>query len=144
MDSYTLFADGSCSPNPGPGGWAAILRNSDGEDTILTGYEKDTTNNQMEMMAILQPLEQLTEASKINIVSDSEYVIKGLTIWMHNWKSKGWRRKGGKIENLELWKRLHIQWIKHQITTEWTRGHAGHPENELCDALANKSREKCS
>lgn len=143
MNSYTLFADGSCSPNPGPGGWAAILRNNDGKDTILTGCKKETTNNQMEMTAILEPLEQLAAPSKIRIVGDSEYVIKGLTTWMHNWKSKGWRRKGGKIENLALWKRLDAQWIKHEITTEWTRGHAGHPENELCDALANKAREEC-
>ncbi len=141
MDSYILFTDGSCSPNPGPGGWAAILRNDKGNDKIFTGNSKNTTNNRMEMLAVLEPLESLNEPSEVLVIADSEYVIKGLTTWMHSWKLKGWRRKAGKIENLEIWKRLDSQWEKHEIKTEWTRGHSGHKENELCDKLANEARE---
>ena len=137
---YTLFTDGACSGNPGPGGWAFVLRGPDGTETVEYGAEARTTNNRMEMMSVIEGLKTLSEPARVRLVSDSKYVGDGISSWMPNWKRNGWRRKVGKgwgeVKNVELWQQMDELVTKHQVTTEWIRGHAGHPENERCDELA--------
>ena len=136
-----IYTDGACSGNPGPGGWGAILRYGDAEKE-LSGGEKETTNNRMELMAAISALEALKKPSKLTIVTDSNYVKDGITKWIHGWKKNGWRNSAKKpVKNAELWQRLDEATRRHDITWEWIRGHTGHPENERADELARQGME---
>jgi len=135
------FTDGACSGNPGPGGWGALLQAREGEavsrERELSGGERLTTNNRMELMAAIAALEALERPSAITIVTDSAYVKGGLTGWIHGWKRNGWRTADKKpVKNEDLWRRLDAAAQAHQVTWEWVKGHAGHPENERADELA--------
>ncbi len=136
--SVTIFTDGACSGNPGPGGWGALLL-FNGEEKELTGGEFETTNNRMELMAAIQGLQALKKPCQVRLVTDSNYVKEGITTWIHNWKKNGWRTAGKKpVKNADLWQDLDTAIARHDITWEWVRGHTGHPENERADALANQ------
>lgn len=136
-----LYTDGACSGNPGPGGWAFILEHQPtGTIKEESGGDPDTTNNRMEMLAVIEGLKRLKRATRVHVITDSSYVKNGITEWIHGWKKNGWKRRvQGKLEplkNEELWKELdHLTQI-HQVTFEQIRGHAGHPQNERCDQLA--------
>ena len=136
-----LFTDGGCSGNPGPGGWAFILRHvATGKEKEVAGAERETTNNRMELTAVIRGLEALTRPCDVELVTDSEYVGKGLSQWMQKWKANGWRRKEGDqwkpVKNEELWRRLDELLQQHQVRYTRVLGHSGHPENERCDQLA--------
>lgn len=132
-----LYTDGACSGNPGPGGWAYILRHqATGKEKEDSGGEAETTNNRMELMAVIQGLAALKRACQVKLFADSVYVGKGLTEWLPGWKRRGWRRGDKPIKNLELWKKLDQLAVLHQLTFIHVRGHSGHPENERCDELA--------
>ena len=139
----TLFTDGACEGNPGPGGYAAILSPSGelGPDSLeITGAEAQTTNNRMEMMAVIQGLEAIATPSDVLVVSDSQYVIKGITQWIHGWKKRGWRNASGQpVKNRDLWERLDSLCRIHRVQWEWVRGHEGHPGNERADFLAREA-----
>lgn len=131
-----IFTDGACRGNPGPGGWAALLRYK-GSDKTLSGGEAHTTNNRMELMAAIRALESLTRRCPVRLSTDSEYVKKGITEWLPNWKRRGWKTAGGKpVKNVDLWQRLDAAAQGHEIEWQWVRGHSGHPENEAVDRLA--------
>ena len=133
-----IFTDGACSGNPGPGGWGAILR-WDGHEKELHGGERDTTNNRMELMAAIRALESLKRAVKVRLHTDSQYVKKGITEWIHDWKRRGWRTADKKpVKNADLWQRLDAALGEHDIQWLWVRGHSGHPENERADELARR------
>jgi ribonuclease HI len=140
MPDLFAYTDGACSGNPGPGGWGAILiAREDGaivKERELKGGEADTTNNRMEMLAAINVLETLSRSSTLTVVTDSSYVKDGITKWIHGWKAKGWKKKGGEIKNIDLWKRLDEAQSRHTVKWEWVKGHAGHPENERADELA--------
>jgi ribonuclease HI len=132
------FTDGACSGNPGPGGWGVLLRMGKNEKE-LCGGESDTTNQQMELQAAIEALKALSKPCRITIVSDSKYVVQGMKEWIHNWKKKGWRTAGKKpVSNLERWQELDTLAAKHEVTWQWVKGHAGHPENERADELARQ------
>ncbi|MFY0680817.1 MAG: ribonuclease HI [Thalassovita sp.] len=141
MSNLYAYTDGACSGNPGPGGWGVLLRAMDGETVLkertLQGGEKLTTNNQMEMMAAIMALETLERPSAVTVVTDSAYVKNGVTGWIFGWKRNGWKTASKKpVKNVELWQRLDAAQTRHQVTWEWVKGHAGHPENEKADELA--------
>ncbi|MEY2726326.1 MAG: Ribonuclease [Planctomycetota bacterium] len=136
-----LFTDGACSGNPGPGGWGCILRHpATGREKEFSGGESPTTNNQMELQAVIEGLRQLTRKSRVEVVTDSSYVAKGCTEWLAGWKRNGWKRRDGRqlvpISNIERWQQLDALLAQHQVSFTLVRGHAGHPENERCDQLA--------
>lgn len=134
-----LFTDGACQGNPGPGGWAFILRHTaTGRERIESGGEPATTNNRMEMLAVIRGLESLKRGVHIEIVSDSQYVLNGISDWLPKWKSRGWRRPrgAGAIKNEDLWRMLDALLAHHRVVCTYVRGHTGHPENEACDRLA--------
>jgi ribonuclease HI len=132
-----LFTDGACSGNPGPGGWAYILKTPDGKTVEASGGEKLTTNNRMELMGVIRGLEALPEPSEVHLVGDSEYVLKGLSEWLAGWKRRGWKKADKKpVMNADLWQEIDRLTQAHVVKVEWTRGHSGHEENERCDALA--------
>ncbi len=138
-DVVEIFTDGACSGNPGPGGWAAILRFRD-EQKELTGGERETTNNRMEMMAAIAALEALKRPAQVEITTDSTYVKDGITRWIHGWKKNGWKTSAKKpVKNQDLWQRLDQALAHHQVEWHWVRGHEGHPENERADALARQA-----
>ncbi len=142
-----LYTDGGCSGNPGPGGWAFILRHpASGKELERFGAERQTTNNRMELLAAIHGLESLTRPTKVELVTDSEYVGRGIRDWMAKWKAQGWRRReGGRlvpVKNEELWRRLDAQLARHQVKFTHVRGHSGHPENERCDTLAVAAYQK--
>jgi len=131
-----IFTDGACSGNPGPGGWGAILR-CRGVEKELFGGEALTTNNRMEMQAVLSALTALTRPCAVDLYTDSEYVKKGMTEWLRGWKARGWKTADKKpVKNEDLWRALDEAAARHAIAWHWVRGHAGHPENERADALA--------
>ncbi len=137
MESIDIFTDGACRGNPGPGGWGALLRWNDHEKKIK-GAEKQTTNNRMEMMAAIQALRSLKRPCRVNLTTDSQYLRKGMTEWMANWKRNNWRNSQKKpVKNQDLWKELDAEVSRHQVTWHWVKGHSGHIENELVDQLAN-------
>jgi ribonuclease HI len=138
-----LFTDGACSGNPGPGGWAFILRHPEsGKEMERSGGNPSTTNNQMELTAVIQGLEALKKPSRVEVWSDSQYVLNGLREWMADWKKRGWRTAAKKpVKNLELWQKLDELSQRHRLTFHWVRGHDDHPENERCDALAVAARD---
>ncbi|MCA9295858.1 MAG: ribonuclease HI [Phycisphaerales bacterium] len=133
-----MFTDGACSGNPGPGGWATILRHvSTGAEKILTGGAAQTTNNRMELIAVIEGLESLTTKSRIDLYSDSQYVVKGLTEWRAGWKKRGWRKADkSPVLNKDLWIRLDGLADANDLHCHWVRGHNDHPENEQADRLA--------
>ncbi len=134
----TIHTDGACEPNPGPGGWAAILR-SGAAEKVLCGGEAATTNNRMELTAALRALESLAAPSQVILYTDSEYLQRGITEWMPAWKAKHWKRKGGKLANLDLWQALDSALGRHAVTWEWVKGHAADPLNRRADHLARRS-----
>lgn len=137
MKEVTLYTDGACSGNPGPGGWGAILVYMNYKKE-MSGGEKETTNNRMELMAAIEGLSALKEPCKVKLVSDSKYLIDGLSKgWARSWRSKGWKKSDGKKAlNIELWEKLLELEDYHDIEYEWVKGHAGHPYNERCDEMA--------
>ena len=133
-----VYTDGGCRGNPGPGGWAALLRYGDHERE-LTGAEAQTTNNRMELMGAIAALEALTRSSRVALYTDSQYVKKGMTEWLKSWIARGWLTADKKpVKNADLWQRLQAAAAGHQVEWHWVRGHAGHAENERADALANR------
>jgi ribonuclease HI len=136
-----LYADGACRGNPGPGGWGVLLRSA-GRERELHGSEPGTTNNRMELTAVIRGLEALKGRSAVRVYTDSQYVQKGISEWIHDWKRRGWRTAARKpVKNADLWRRLEELSSGHDIEWHWVRGHAGHPENERADALANRGIE---
>jgi len=131
----TIYTDGACEPNPGPGGWAALLRCGQHEK-VITGSAESTTNNRMELTAAVQALQTLKRPCQVEIYTDSEYLKRGVTEWLPGWKKRNWRRKGGELKNVDLWQALDRAISQHRITWRWIRGHNGHPENERVDKLA--------
>ncbi|CAE7863452.1 rnhA [Symbiodinium necroappetens] len=138
-----LFTDGACSGNPGPGGWAYILKHpASGKVVEFAGAEARTTNNRMELTAVIQGLRHIKEPAKVEIYSDSKYVLEGLESWLDNWIKRGWKTASKKpVKNEELWRDLDELRKIHDLTFHWVRGHDGHPENERCDQLAVEARE---
>ena len=142
MNKVEIFTDGACKGNPGPGGWGAILRYGTTEKEIY-GASKNTTNNIMELTAVIESLKNLKKPCKLTITTDSKYVKNGITEWIHNWKKNGWRTAAKKeVKNKELWIELDSLIQIHSITWDWVKGHSGHPENERADLLANIAIEK--
>ncbi len=138
MKKIEIFSDGACKGNPGPGGWGALLRYGDTEKP-LCGGEKNTTNNRMELMAAIEGLKALTEECNVDLTTDSQYVRKGITEWITNWKRNGWKTAAKKpVKNADLWQQLDEQVARHQVTWHWVKGHSGHRENEIADELANQ------
>jgi len=138
MKHVKLFTDGACSGNPGPGGWGALLRFGERERS-LNGGEAETTNNRMELMAVIRGLEALKQPCSVHIVTDSKYVLQGVTQWMVNWKRNGWRTRNKKpVKNQDLWERLDHLVARHEVAWEWVKGHSGHSENERVDQLARE------
>jgi ribonuclease HI len=132
----TVYTDGACSGNPGPGGWGAILTTGTHRKE-LSGGEPDTTNNRMELMAAISGLEALKQRCRVEIYTDSVYVKDGISKWIHGWKKNGWRTADKKpVKNAELWQRLEAARLNHDVSWHWVKGHAGHPENERADELA--------
>jgi ribonuclease HI len=137
-ETITIWTDGACSGNPGPGGWGAILR-AGGQEKELWGGAPATTNNRMELTAAIMALESLKSPSEVDIHTDSQYVRGGVTGWIHGWKRNGWRTADKKpVKNIELWQQLDAATARHQIRWHWVKGHAGHPENERADVLARQ------
>lgn len=141
MKHVEIFTDGACKGNPGPGGWAALLRMGRHEKE-LSGQDADTTNNRMEMVAVIRALEALIEPCAVTLHTDSRYVVDGITKWVHGWKKRGWTNASKKpVRNADLWHELIAAAAPHQIEWEWVRGHSGHPENERVDRLASDQAE---
>ena len=135
-DSVTIYTDGACSGNPGPGGWGVLLVYQ-GKEKELSGGEPETTNNRMELTAAIMALEALKRPCAVDLFTDSQYVRHGITQWMHGWKARNWKTADKKpVKNEDLWRRLDAARQRHDVTWHWVRGHAGHPENERVDALA--------
>ena len=142
MNKVEIFTDGACKGNPGPGGWGAILRYGTTEKEIY-GASKNTTNNIMELTAVIESIKNLNKPCELIITTDSKYVKNGITEWIHNWKKNGWRTAAKKeVKNKELWIELDSLIQIHSITWDWVKGHSGHPENERADLLANVAIEK--
>ncbi len=142
MKKVEIFTDGACKGNPGPGGWGTLLRYGDIEKSLYGG-EAETTNNRMELMAAIQGLSALREACDVTITTDSQYVRKGITEWLTNWKRNGWRTAAKEpVKNADLWQQLDEQNQRHQVSWRWVKGHSGHRENEIADSLANRGIEE--
>ena len=143
MPKYVeLFTDGACKGNPGVGGWGALMRFAETEKRLF-GAEAETTNNRMELMAVICSLEALTEPCSVSITTDSKYVLQGMTEWLANWKRRNWQTAAKKpVLNVDLWKRLDAAAGGHQIEWHWVKGHSGHRENEIADELANQGIEE--
>jgi ribonuclease HI len=140
VEAYT---DGACRGNPGPGGWGALLRFG-AIERELCGGERDTTNNRMEMTAAIRALEALKEPCAVELYTDSVYLKNGITQWLPNWRTRGWRTANRKpVKNQDLWLELDAAASRHEVTWHWVKGHAGHDENERADALANQGLERC-
>ena len=138
MNEVVIYTDGACKGNPGPGGWGVLLR-AKGAEKELWGGEAATTNNRMELMAVIRALEALKRRSQVRVYTDSQYVQKGISEWVRKWKRNGWKTSERKpVKNDDLWRRLDELAAQHEIEWHWVKGHAGHPENERADRLANK------
>jgi len=139
-----IYTDGACKGNPGPGGWGVLLRAHDGNERELCGGELGTTNNRMEMMAVIQALKALKRPCEVQLHLDSQYVLKGVTEWLAGWKARGWKTASREpVKNVDLWQQLDalVSLAGHQIAWQWVKGHAGDPGNERADALANRGVE---
>ena len=135
LPKVTIYTDGACEGNPGPGGWGAMLI-AGSATKELCGGEKETTNNRMELTAALRALEALNQSCQVDLFTDSEYLKRGITEWLKGWKARGWKRKEGELKNVDLWKALDAVLSKHQVSWRWVRGHAGNAYNERVDSLA--------
>jgi ribonuclease HI len=147
LNKIVIYTDGACKGNPGPGGWGALLRAADGAEKELFGGQLETTNNRMEMMAVIEALSALKRPCHVILFVDSQYVLKGMTEWLHGWKAKGWRTAAKQpVKNVDLWQRLDalVHQSEHRIEWQWVKGHAGDPGNERADALANRGVEQLS
>lgn len=138
MQQVTIYTDGSCLGNPGAGGYAGVIKSGDKEINRVLGGEPNSTNNRMELMAVIESLKVLKEPSVVTIYSDSNYVVNGITTWMYGWQSRNWKN----VKNKELWQEYLKVSSKHKVTCNWVKGHNGNPDNELCDKLAKKEAEK--
>ena len=138
LPHVTIYTDGACEPNPGVGGWAALLLFGRHEK-VLSGSEPVTTNNRMELTAAVQALTTLTQPCQVDIYTDSEYLRCGITEWLPNWRQRGWKRKSGKLANIDLWQALEAALERHSISWHWVRGHAGDRVNQRVDSLARKA-----
>ena len=137
-----IYTDGACSGNPGPGGWGAVLR-FQGKEKEISGGNRSTTNNQMELQAAIEALKALKESCVVDLYTDSQYLRQGITLWIHNWKKNGWKTADKKpVKNQEHWVELDGLVKKHTINWHWLKGHAGHPENERCDELARNEIDR--
>ena len=144
MKQVEIYTDGACLGNPGPGGWAALLR-YDGNEKEISGHAEHTTNNRMELQAAVESLTLLKAPCKVDLYTDSEYVRRGMTEWVKQWKARGWKTSDRKpVANKELWEALCTAALSHEINWHWVRGHNGHPENERVDELARKASLKKS
>ena len=142
MKQVTIYTDGACSGNPGPGGWGAILMYGD-KQKELSGGHPETTNNRMELMSVIAALEALREPCRVQLFSDSQYLVNAVNEgWLANWQRRGWRRKEGEVKNLDLWQRLVPLLETHEVSLNWVKGHADNPFNNRCDALAVAERLK--
>ncbi len=140
LSKVVIYTDGACKGNPGPGGWGALLRSADGSEKELFGGELGTTNNRMEMMAVIEALAALKRPCQVTLHVDSQYVLKGMTEWLAGWKAKGWKTASKQpVKNVDLWQRMDalVNSAGHRIDWQWVKGHAGAPGNERADALAN-------
>lgn len=141
MKHVTIYTDGACSGNPGPGGWGALL-SFNGVEKELSGGEAETTNNRMELTAVIEALKALKEPCAVELFTDSQYIEKALNEgWLESWKRKGWKRKGGELKNIELWRELDGLLSIHSVGFKWVRGHADNEMNNRCDALAVRQRD---
>jgi ribonuclease HI len=139
MEQVEIFTDGACRGNPGPGGWGVLLR-AKGREKTLCGAERETTNNRMELTAAIMALDALKRPCRVDLTTDSQYVKKGITEWIGNWKRRGWKTADRKaVKNDDLWRRLDAAVARHEVHWHWVRGHSGHPENERADQLANQA-----
>ena len=142
MKQVQVYTDGSCHGNPGPGGWGAILR-WEGRERELSGGAAETTNNQMELMAVIESLKALREACEVEVFTDSKYVMDGMKSWIHGWKKRGWKTASKQpVKNIEYWQSLDREVARHQVSWTWVKGHSGHPENERADLLANEQASR--
>ncbi|MBK9493184.1 MAG: Ribonuclease HI [Alphaproteobacteria bacterium ADurb.BinA280] len=142
MKHVEIHADGSCSGNPGPGGWGVLLRFG-AHERELAGGEPDTTNNRMELMAAIEGLQALKEACEVDLFTDSQYVQKGITEWLPSWQRRGWKTADNKpVKNADLWQRLDAARQRHRVRWHWVKGHAGHADNERVDGLARQAAEQ--
>jgi ribonuclease HI len=143
MKKIKIFADGSCLGNPGPGGYASIIKFDEDTKVLIKGGEENTTNNRMELTAVIKSLESLEGSYEIEIYTDSQYIVNGLTSWLDKWIKNGWKTSSGKpVENKDLWERLYNLSQRHKINPFWIKGHNGHPENEYCDKTARMEAQK--
>ena len=138
LPRITIYTDGACEPNPGPGGWAALLISGQHEKE-LCGAEGETTNNRMELTAAVKALGALKSTSRVDFYTDSEYLRRGISEWLPDWRRRGWKRKGGALKNIDLWQALEASLKEHSITWHWVRGHAGDRFNQRVDSLARKA-----
>jgi ribonuclease HI len=139
MDKVSIYTDGACRGNPGPGGWGAILKSGDHEKELYGG-ERETTNNRMELMAAIRALEGLKRPCEVTLTTDSTYVKKGVTEWMEVWRQRGWKTAARKpVKNIDLWQRLEQALNGHRVRWRWIKGHSGHAQNERADLLANRA-----
>lgn len=137
MKKVAIFTDGACKGNPGPGGWGAIMQ-YEGHERCLKGFERNTTNNRMELLAVIEALKVLKSRCEVTITTDSQYVKNGISQWIHGWKKRGWKTASGSaVKNKDLWLQLEAEVDKHDVDWQWVKGHSGHRENELADELAN-------
>ena len=142
MKTVEVFTDGGCRGNPGPGGWGAVLRFG-GHERELRGSEQNTTNNRMELLAAISALEAMIEPCAVVLTTDSTYVKDGITRWIRSWKANGWKTAAKKaVKNKDLWERLDAECLRHKVDWRWVKGHAGHPENERADGLANLAMDE--
>jgi ribonuclease HI len=142
LGKVTIYTDGACKGNPGPGGWGVVLKSGD-KEKHLHGGETLTTNNRMEMTAVIEALKALKMPCHVSLYTDSKYVMQGVTEWLSGWKARGWKTAGkDPVKNVDLWQEIDSLLGTHEITWHWVKGHAGHPGNELADALANKGVEE--
>jgi ribonuclease HI len=142
MKKISIYTDGACKGNPGPGGWGVLMRYGTHEKT-LNGAESHTTNNRMELSAAIHGLARLSQRCDIDLYTDSQYLRKGITEWLENWKKRDWKTADKKpVKNIDLWQALDQEVSKHEIRWHWVKGHSGHPENDLADELANRAIEE--
>lgn len=142
MSGFEIYTDGACRGNPGPGGWAVLIRAGDSERS-LQGAEAETTNNRMELMAAIMALRELPAGSAATVYTDSEYVMKGISEWLPAWKARGWKTAAKKpVKNQDLWQALDEVSVRHRIRWEWVKGHSGNPGNERVDRLANEAIDR--
>ena len=138
MKEIEMFTDGACRGNPGPGGWGVLIRYKDKEKELYGG-ERETTNNRMELRAAIEGIKKLTEPCLIHLTTDSQYVRKGITEWINNWKKRGWKTASkAPVKNADLWRELDALASQHKVEWHWVKGHSGHRENEIADQLANR------